>query len=178
MTRDLSAFQTAGFTQETWLTPRHIIQALGPFDLDPCAAPSPRPWATADRHIELPDNGLSAEWIGRVWLNPPYGAEARRWMDKLAEHGDGVALIFARVDTAMFHDQVWSRADGVLFLRGRITFCDARGKPAKTNGGAPSCLVAYGAKNAALLASGAIDGHWVPLRPRKASSNSLFGAAA
>ncbi len=48
----------------TWLTPPHILQALGPFDLDPCAAPSPRPWPTAKYHIELPEDGLSASWYG------------------------------------------------------------------------------------------------------------------
>ena len=58
-----------------WLTPPAIIEPLGPFDLDPCAAPSPRPWPTAARHIELPEDGLTAEWHGRVWCNPPFGTQ-------------------------------------------------------------------------------------------------------
>jgi len=58
---------------DTWLTPPAILAELGTFDLDPCAAPSPRPWATATRHIESPDDGLVLPWEGRVWLNPPYG---------------------------------------------------------------------------------------------------------
>lgn len=33
-----------------WLTPRNIIEATGPFDLDPCAAPAPQPWPTAKVH--------------------------------------------------------------------------------------------------------------------------------
>lgn len=32
-----------------WLTPRNIVDALGPFDLDPCA-PIVRPWPTAVQH--------------------------------------------------------------------------------------------------------------------------------
>lgn len=176
--RDLAAYQTAGFTQETWLTPRNVMQALGPFDLDPCAAPSPRPWPTAARHIELPEDGLAAEWVGRVWCNPPYGAEAARWLDKLATHGNGISLVFARVDTAMFHEQVWPRAHGILFLRGRITFCDPRGKPARTNGGAPSCLIAYGEANALALSALPLPGHWVPLTPKGRNEPGLFDIAA
>lgn len=178
MSTDLSGYQSGGFTRETWLTPRHVIQALGAFDLDPCAAPSPRPWPTAARHIELPDDGFATEWTGRVWCNPPYGAEASRWLDKLATHGNGIALVFARVDTAMFHEQVWPRAHGILFLRGRITFCDPHGMPAKTNGGAPSCLIAYGANNADVLAARPLPGHWVPLTPCQSATDSLFGEAA
>lgn len=48
----------------TWLTPRFIIDALGPFHLDPCAAPSPRPWDTAQIHYELPTDGLAEPWSG------------------------------------------------------------------------------------------------------------------
>jgi len=59
-----AACDTSGFTNETWLTPPAILHALGDFDLDPCAAPSPRPWPTAARHIELPEDGLTANWGG------------------------------------------------------------------------------------------------------------------
>src|SRR3546814_20869852 len=111
-----------GFTQETWLTPLPIVSALGPFDLDPCAAPSPRPWPTAARHIELPEDGFAAEWSGRVWMNPPYGSEMARWLDKLATHRTGCALIFARTEKAMFHEPVWVRANGQI---GRAS-CGAR----------------------------------------------------
>lgn len=169
--------QTGGFTRETWLTPPHIIEALGPFDLDPCAAPSPRPWPTAARHIELPECGFSAEWAGRVWMNPPYGAEMARWLDKLATHGDGIALIFARTETAMFHKHVWARASGLLFIKGRLAFCDRTGKPA-SSAAAPSVLVAYGERNAEVLSTCAIQGKYVPLRPSPEQNDDLFGEAA
>lgn len=56
----------------TWLTPLNITDALGEFDLDPCGYPG---WPTANDLICLPDDGLAADWYGRVWLNPPYGRE-------------------------------------------------------------------------------------------------------
>ncbi len=166
-----------GFTQETWLTPLPILSALGPFDLDPCAAPSPRPWPTAARHIELPEDGFAAEWAGRVWMNPPYGSEMARWLDKLATHGNGIALIFARTETVMFHAHVWMRAHGLLFLRGRIAFCDRRGKPAGSSG-APSVLIAYGSDNADVLAGCSLSGHFIRLSPAVRCAPDLFEAAA
>jgi hypothetical protein len=139
----------------TWLTPPEILSALGPFDLDPCAAPSPRPWPTAARHIELPDDGLTAEWEGRVWCNPPFGKHTAAWLARMASHNDGIALAFARTDTAMFQHHVWPYADLVLFLAGRPKFCLPDGTRAKGNSGGPICLIAYGSRNArALLRSG------------------------
>lgn len=177
MTNRFGSADAGGYNRETWLTPPAILAALGSFDLDPCAAPSPRPWPSAERHIELPEDGLSSEWKGRVWCNPPYGAQASLWLDKLATHGNGIALIFARTETAMFHDHVWARAHGVLFLRGRIAFCDRYGKPAMS-AGAPSVLIAYGTSNAVLLKQCAIDGHFIELSPRVEARGDLFGRAA
>ena len=39
-------------TTDTWLTPKWVMDALGVFDLDPCAAPHPRPWPTASMHYD------------------------------------------------------------------------------------------------------------------------------
>src|SRR5690606_17764111 len=135
-----------------WLTPPEIVQALGPFDLDPCAAPEPRPWPTATRHITLPDDGLAAEWHGRVWCNPPFGSHTGAWLARMADHGNGIALAFARTDTAMFQRWVFDRADAVLFLAGRPHFRLPDGTRAKGNSGGPICLIAYGRNNALALA--------------------------
>lgn len=144
----------------TWLTPPHIIDDLGPFDLDPCGYPG---WKTAERLVCLPEDGLSVPWQGRVWLNPPYDAQTWAWLSKLADHGCGTALIFARTETAGFVEQVWNRADALLFLHGRLHFHHADGSRARANSGAPSVLVAYGAQDAARLASSSLPGTWVPL---------------
>lgn len=74
-----------------WLTPPEIIEALGPFDLDPCA-PIERPWPTANRHYTVEDDGLRQPWDGFVWVNPPYGPHTWKWLHKLAEHGRGRAV--------------------------------------------------------------------------------------
>lgn len=135
-----------------WLTPPEFISILGPFDLDPCAAPSPRPWPTSRRHIELPENGLQCEWFGRVWLNPPFESEIRPlFMEKMAEHQNGIMLIPAAVETAAFEKFVWKRASSILFLNKRPNFHFPDGRKSTKNSGAPMCLVGYGQFNDAML---------------------------
>ena len=46
-----------------WITPKHIIDALGEFDLDPCQSPT-QPWPCAKRGIVLPNDGLAEPWGG------------------------------------------------------------------------------------------------------------------
>lgn len=147
---------------DVWLTPPELLRALGPFDLDPCA-PADRPWPTAANHISLPQDGLAEEWWGRVWLNPPYGRETTKWLKKLADHGRGTALIFARTETQSFFDNVWRRAHSVLFLRGRLCFHLPDGSRAKAGAGAPSCLVAYHWLDSKALAESELDGMLFPL---------------
>lgn len=92
--------------KDEWLTPPEIIHALGPFDLDPCA-PIKRPWATAEQHFTIEDNGLLKPWAGLVWCNPPYGNVAPAWFRRMREHGNGIMLTFARTETGHFFESVW-----------------------------------------------------------------------
>jgi hypothetical protein len=146
----LSSHQSPTMKNDEWLTPPEVVKALGAFDLDPCS-PVVRPWDTAASHYTTADDGLFQPWRGRVWMNPPFGREAVKWLRKLVEHGDGIALIPARTETAMFYECVWPVATAVLFMRGRPHFHYVDGRRAPFNSGAPICLVAYGEKNAQAL---------------------------
>ncbi len=154
-----------------WLTPPFILRALGEFDLDPCAAPEPRPWATAKVHWGHADNSLGRPWKGRIWLNPPYGPKEsiRPWMHRMAEHNHGTALVFARTETRLFFETVWGRATAIMFLRGRLCFHRPDGALARndTHGGyaaAPSVLIAYGESDARALKASSLIGEFVSLR--------------
>ena len=151
----LSGHQSSRMKSEVWLTPPEILKILGPFDLDPCA-PSVRPWDIARHHISPPADGLTAEWHGRVWLNPPFGAKAAAWLRRMKEHRDGIALIPARTETAMFYESVWGGGDAVCFLKGRPHFHRVDGTRAPFNSGAPICLVAYGSGNVDALNQAAL----------------------
>lgn len=107
-----------------WLTPRWLLDALGPFDLDPAACPE---WFTAVRTFTEAEDGLYREWAGLVWLNPPYGVNTEKWVQRWALHPDGFLLVAARPDTAWFHDAA-KAADLVWFPRGRIRFEPLHGK--------------------------------------------------
>lgn len=159
----MGSHQSAAMLKDEWLTPPHIIQALGSFDLDPCSPGDRRPWDTAAQHYGIHDNGLAQPWRGRVWLNPPYGRETEKWLARLADHGNGIALIFARTETAMFFSEVWEKADALLFLRGRLHFHHLDGTRAAANAGAPSVLVAYGESNVTALSTSGLPGRLVTL---------------
>lgn len=145
---------------DDYITPQAILKALGDFDMDPCAC-NPQPWPTAEKMIRLPENGLEAHWQGRIWLNPPYGQQTHQWLSRMAAHNHGTALIFARTETAMFFKHVWARASGLLFIEGRLYFHRPDGRKMSGNAGGPSVLVAYGRKDAQILAACDIAGAFV-----------------
>lgn len=147
---------------DVWLTPPEIIRALGPFVLDPCSL-DPRPWDTAFEHYTKEQNGLLLPWQGRVWMNPPY-SDAAVWLERLALHGEGTALVFARTETEMFRKWVWPYASGLLFLFGRLHFHRADGSRAKGNAGGPSVLVAYGSRDSEALRGCGLEGAFIGLR--------------
>jgi hypothetical protein len=160
--KGIGSHQSANMKKDEWLTPPEIIKALGEFTLDPCA-PIVRPWETAEKHFTINDNGLEKEWKGRIWCNPPYGLEASKWLKKLTEHGNGIALIFARTETKMFFEWVWNNATAVKFIEGRLYFHHVDGSRAKANAGAPSVLIAYGNENAETLKNCEIKGKFLRL---------------
>ena len=123
--------------------------------------PCVRPWPTAGIHYALPTDGLAEPWFGRVWLNPPYGPHAARWVQRLAEHGTGTALLFARTETAMFQDHVWPNAAAMLFLRNRPRFHRPDGTLPKGKSGGPMVLVAFGDRDAQALRDSGIPGAYV-----------------
>lgn len=145
---------------DVWLTPPEIIDALGPFDLDPCAAVG-QPWRTANVQYTIEDDGLAQDWRGFAWVNPPFGPDAAKWLDRLAEHGDGIGLVPARTETRWYVEHVWRRADAVLFLHGRPHFHYPNGERGRLNSGAPICLIAYGRRAADRLANSGLRGSFV-----------------
>lgn len=147
-------------TTDEWYTPQEIIDALGKFDLDPCAPVVPL-WPTATIMYNKNDNGLSKEWAGRVWLNPPYSRPLiEKFVSRLAEHGNGIALLFNRCDSKMFQDVIFEKATAMKFLRNRIRFF----RPDGTRGDSPGCgsiLIAFGEGNAEILKKSPLPGKYV-----------------
>ena len=149
--------------EKTWLTPPNIINALGPFDLDPCCPPK-MPWRTAKRMVSLPENGLTVDWTGkRVWLNPPYGREAIPFLRKMADNRKGLLLTFARTDTSSWQDLIFPYAYTIMFLRGRINFHLANGFVGKRSP-APAAIVAYSYHDSSILCKSGLQGTIVRIK--------------
>lgn len=144
----------SGFTHDSvdnktidWYTPSWIFEELGiEFDLDPCSKEGGISWIPAKNVYSIKDDGLTKEWHGSVWLNPPYGKQTPSWLERMSEHRDGIALVFSRTDCRWFHDYI-AKSDAMLFLKGRVKFIDGNGVTGNSGAGSGSLLAAWGRKN-------------------------------
>lgn len=108
-----------------WETPQDLFDKLDAefhFTLDPCCTHEN---AKCDRHFTKEDNGLGRCWYDNsVFMNPPYGREIVKWMQKAymssKYNTTVVCLVPARTDTAWWHD--YAMKGEVRFVRGRIKF--------------------------------------------------------
>lgn len=158
-----TSFERSAKASDEWYTPKHIIDSLGEFDLDPCAPVQPL-WQTAKVMYNKNDDGLKRNWRGRVWLNPPYSRPLiELFLKKKAEHNNGIALLFNRLDSVMMQDVVLKNATAMKFLRKRIKFF----RPDGTEGGSPGCgsvLFAFGKENAKILKENTLPGMFIKLK--------------
>lgn len=160
-----TSFERSANASDEWYTPREIIEALGEFDLVhvlPCTLFGlPQKSCTTSRTMVLYKIG------GRIWLNPPYSKPLMwQFVEKLAEHGNGIALLFNRCDSNKFQDIIFTKATGMMFLRNRIKFF----RPDGTRGDSPGCgsvLIAFGRENAEILRNCSLQGKYVELNNDK-----------
>jgi len=112
-----------------WATPQNFFDLLNKefgFTLD-AAATSEN--AKCDRYFTAEENGLNQDWSNEiVWLNPPYGREIGKWVEKaFSEAQKGatvVCLIPARTDTRYFHEYCFKGE--IRFIKGRLKFGEAK----------------------------------------------------
>jgi hypothetical protein len=112
-----------------WYTPPAIIdraiKTMGIIELDPCSNSHEHPNVPALRHFTQEDDGLSQDWHGRVYMNPPYGREIIEWVEYLYREWksgrvtEAIALVPARTDTEWFRK---FRQFPRCFIWGRLKF--------------------------------------------------------
>lgn len=112
-----------------WATPQDLFNSLNEefgFTLDPCATPAN---AKCPKFFTIQEDGLSRDWDGVVFMNPPYGREIGKWIQKAFESSlNGatvVCLVPSRTDTNWWHQYVLKGE--VRFLKGRLRFGDGNG---------------------------------------------------
>ena len=121
-----AAYYASSATPE-WSTPpsfvAFVVQVLESIDLDPCS--NAEKTIPAKCHFTQEEDGLSHDWYGRVYMNPPYGDIIGKWVKHLCrEYAAGrtkeaIALVPARTDTQWF--SLFSEFPQ-CFLRGRLKF--------------------------------------------------------
>lgn len=109
---------------DLWSTPQAFFDELNRefgFTLDVCAN---KDNAKCERYFEQAENGLIQNWDNEVvWMNPPYGREIGKWVQKASQATGGVVvcLLPARTDTKWFHDYILGKAE-IRFIKGRLKF--------------------------------------------------------
>jgi phage N-6-adenine-methyltransferase len=141
-----------GNKNNDWYTPKLYIdlarEVMGGIDLDPATSAFAQETVGAKTFYTVDDDGLSKEWAGRVWINPPF-SNVLPFADKLISHlevGDvtqAIVLTNNNTDTVWWHKMA-ELANGVCFTKGRISFYDTFGNTsAPTNG---QCFFYFGEK--------------------------------
>lgn len=111
---------------EDWATPQDLFDSLNrtfQFDLDVCATLENR---KCTDYFDKDQDGLSQDWSGRrCWMNPPYGRQIGKWMEKAftENHKNGTlvcCLVPARTDTKWWHD--YATKGTIRFIHGRLKF--------------------------------------------------------
>lgn len=131
--------ETCVGASDDWYTPPEILRSLGfskiyPFDLDPCS-PGFDHWIPACEIFTKENDGLSQEWFGLVFMNPPFGGRNGHvpWLKKFIEHGNGIAIVRAYTSSGWFHD--WAtKAETMCFPRGKTKFIRPDGSIGKSPG--------------------------------------------
>lgn len=108
---------------DDWWTPPEVFDKLGlEFDIDVASPVGGVSWIPKKRYFTKEDDGLEQDWgDSLVWMNPPYGIATGSWLQKFVNHGNGIALVFARTDTRWFHNYAL-KADALCFTKGRLKF--------------------------------------------------------
>ena len=113
---------------DLWATPQAFFDKYNEiyqFSLDVCANDDN---AKCSTYFTKEQDGLSKEWNGICWMNPPYGREIKHWVKKAYESSlNGatvVCLLPARTDTAWWHD--YCVKGKIEFIRGRLKFGNSK----------------------------------------------------
>ena len=131
-------------TSDDYYTPPWVFERLNiKFDLDVCAPSGGVPWIPAKKSLSIIEDGLQTDWIGNVWMNPPYSSPTP-WIDKFLNHGNGVCLIACSRSGSF--SKLWEEADAFMGLPlPLIKFVTASGKSKSIF--MPVILAAMGSEN-------------------------------
>jgi hypothetical protein len=136
-------WQAANFSSEhnEWYTPAKYIEAvrevLGDIDLDPASSAQANAVVRATEIFTQFDDGLTREWRGRFFMNPPYGRTpehrslAAAFCNKALAEFDAGNIEAGIILVNSLHSQTWQAPlynYAVCFVDHRIHFVSADGE--------------------------------------------------
>lgn len=137
-------------TSDDYYTPPWVFESLGlTFDTDPASPVGGIPWIPVKRYYTLIDDGLSQEWVGRVWLNPPF-SKSSPWVRRFIDHGNGIILV--PLSKSKWFNDLFDKADSMAVLPPTMKFQTKAGLLAPIF--MPVALFAIGAENKEALQNG------------------------
>ena len=142
-------------------TPAWVYKPLGCIDLDPCAGVSTT-IGQQNYRIENGQDGLSLDWSGFVYCNPPF-SQKEQWAERMIEHGNGILILPERGSAPWFGPL--AEAAGRYWVMGKkINF---EGGSSSNNVG--SVLFTFGKEAQHRIISSGLPGHFAEVkmfRPR------------
>lgn len=121
-----------------------------------------RPYEIAPTCYTKDDDGLAHDWHGVVWMNPPYSRKLLcLFCEKMAAHGNGIALLVNRQDNLLWQQVIFPTAASMIFMRHRVKFLRPDGTTGSPFFG--SCLVAWVHECDRRLRQSGIEGKYVVL---------------
>jgi hypothetical protein len=105
---------------DEWYTPDWIFKALQlTFDIDVCSPLNLKHCVVPAYHrFTIKDDGLTQDWSGLIWCNPPY-SNPEPWAERMIEHGNGLFLTSIPMN-AEWAAKVWHRCDGLRLLQSMV----------------------------------------------------------
>ena len=107
-------------------TPKEYIDAaravMGTIDLDPASSELANEIVQATKFYTAEDDGLSKDWFGNIWLNPPYAKDLLpRFAEKFAasDFNQAIVLVHNATETRWFLNFI-GKASAVVFPTGRV----------------------------------------------------------
>jgi hypothetical protein len=96
-------------TSNDHYTPKWVFDLMGvQFDIDVASPPGGVPWIPCNRYFTQLDDGLTQDWQGLIWCNPPY-SNVEPWVEKMINHGNGIMLL--PYVKSFWRLKVWKYAD-------------------------------------------------------------------
>ena len=134
-------------TSDDFYTPKWIFDQLAiTFDLDVAAPTGGCHWIPATNYYDQQTNGLTSDWYGNVFMNPPF-SKSINWVTKFIEHHNGIALL--PMSKSKWFDLIWHDAQAITTLPRSLKFVDPKGGNGSIFIG--SMLFAYGQHNVKAL---------------------------